>query len=241
MWHGKETTKDSILTAMQTELEHKLGVAFRHPHLLEQARTHCSWVNEHRGQGLISNERLEFLGDSVLGVVVSQWLFESFPDVEEGELSRLRAQIVEAPACASYAKDLGLEPFLLLGKGEKRNIGRGRDSVLADFFEAVVGALFLDGGFEAARNFLLGPCLPLLEARQGSPETNYKALLQDLVQRKTQQTPQYITLTEEGPPHARRFVVSVEVDGQGLAQGEGSSKREAQQQAAKHALSIFTP
>lgn len=226
---------------MASDLEQLLGVTMRQPALLQQARTHCSWVNEHRGEGLVPNERLEFLGDAVLGLVVSQWLFDALPDVPEGELSRLRAMMVEAPACAEYARTLGLEPFLLLGRGEQRNIGRGRDSVLADFFEAIVGALFLDAGFEAAQNFLLGKCRPLLEARRGAPEKNYKALLQDLVQRRSQQTPVYTTLSEEGPAHARRFVVAVEIDGRVVAKGEGSSKREAQQAAAKDAFDQLSP
>jgi ribonuclease-3 len=224
---------------MIEELQSILGVALHRPELLEQARTHCSWVNEHRGQGLIPNERLEFLGDAVLGLVISQWLFDALPHVGEGELSRLRARLVEAPACAEYARALGLEPFLLLGKGEQRNIGRGRDSVLADFFEAIIGALFLDGGFQAAQQFLLVRCLPYLEGRRGSPETNYKALLQDRVQRRSQETPTYVTVSEEGPAHARRFVVRVEVAGRALATGEGSSKREAQQAAAQHALDQY--
>lgn len=225
-----------ILSGMSEEIEKILSYTFQDRKWIEQACTHCSWCNEQRGMGLISNERLEFLGDSVLGVLISEWLFREKEDLPEGELSRLRAHLVEAPACAAYARSLGLEPFLKMGRGEQRNVGRGRDSVLADFFEATLGAIYLDGGLEAARTFLFGRCGDLLKERLLVPEANYKALLQDFTQSRSNEVPVYTVVSEGGPAHARQFVVAVHWRGQLLAQGEGSSKREAQQVAARSAM-----
>ena len=221
------------------DIEELLHYRFQDKKLLQQACTHCSWCNEQRGMGLISNERLEFLGDAILDLLISEWLFREHPDLPEGELSRMRAHLVEAPACASYARALKIEEALMLGKGEQRNIGRGRESVLADFFEAILGAIYLDGGLEAAKELLFVRCAGPLQERRQEPEANHKARLQDLIQKRSNELPVYTVVSEGGPPHARRFVVAVQWRGQVLAQGEGSSKREAQQVAAKHALEQF--
>jgi len=204
--------------------------------LLEEAFTHRSYANEHRGEGISCNERLEFLGDSVLSLVVSQWLWQRHPDAEEGVLTRWRSQIVDASACAAYAEHLGLGEFILLGKGERRNVGRGRQTILADLFEAVVAALFLDGGLGAAENFILKKCEPLFHERLSEPESNYKALLQDMLHRYHVESPEYIVADEQGPAHAKVFKVDVYHRGELLGSGTGCNKRQAQQGAAKDAI-----
>lgn len=219
------------------KLEAIIGYTFQAKTLLSEACTHRSYANEHRGEGIACNERLEFLGDSVLGVIVSLWLWQCYPDAEEGMLTRWRSQIVDANACASYAAHLGLEPFVLLGKGEQRNLGRGRQTILADLFEAVVAALFLDGGMAAATSFILDKCSPLMEGRLSGPESNYKALLQDILHRHYVESPEYIVTDEQGPAHSKTFTVDVYHRGELLGSGTGCNKRKAQQEAAKHAIS----
>ncbi len=220
------------------EIESKLGHHFAEKQLLCLAFTHCSYVNESRTTTQ-HNERLEFLGDSVLGLMVSEYLYRTLPDLPEGELSALRAKLVEACSCISYIQKLDLEKYLLLGKGERMNDGRGRDTILSDLFEAIIGAIFLDGGFNAAQKFFFDKFKEEIDAILQAPLRNPKAILQDLCQKKFQVTPRYKVLNEIGPDHSKIFKVVVMLDDNELGCGEGPSKKEAQAAAAKNALLSF--
>lgn len=226
--------QDIIGTADQ--IESKLGYRFTNKKLLVLAFTHCSYVNESRTP-LQHNERLEFLGDSILGLIVSDYLYRVLPDVPEGDLSALRAKLVEANSCISYIQKLDLEKYLVLGKGERMNDGRGRETILSDLFEALLGAIFLDGGLYAAQAFFFERFKCDIDDILQAPLKNPKALLQDYCQKKFQQTPQYRVLSEKGPDHSKIFQIAVVVHETELGCGEGPSKKEAQQAAAKNALS----
>lgn len=201
---------------------------------------HRSYANEHK-ELEEHNERIEFLGDSVLGLIISEHLYLTFPDIPEGELSYLRSRLVEAESCVSYINKLAISKYLLLGKGEKLNAGRGRDSILADFFEALVGAIYVDGGIEAAKKFIFGHFSSEIKAILGTPIRNWKALLQDYCQKKFQISPSYAIVEESGPDHNKRFKVLVSLGNDELSFGHGSSKKEAQQDAAKDALFLINP
>jgi ribonuclease III len=213
-----------------------LGYSFKNHLILETALTHSSFSNEARQGAVAHNERLEFLGDQVFGLLVSEFLYKKFPDLEEGNLSHLRAHLVEAPSCASYAIRLGVHDFIKLGKGEARNQGKGRESLLADLFEAVLGALFLDGGFDAAYLFFEDKLVPLLDEQLKNPPLNYKAELQKLCQKEHKIHPIYKVLEESGPEHSKLFTVGVYHQEQLLGLGSGNSKKHAEMQAAKIAL-----
>lgn len=217
------------------EIESKVGYRFADRQLLALAFTHCSYVNESRTTTQ-HNERLEFLGDSILGLMVSEFLYRSLPDLPEGELSALRAKLVEASSCISYIQKLDLEKYLLLGKGERMNDGRGRGTILSDLFEAIIGAIFLDGGLAAAQKFFFGHFHRDIDAILKTPLRNPKALLQDFCQKKFQKIPHYDVLHEIGPDHSKIFKVVVKLQEIELGHGEGPSKKEAQQAAAKSAL-----
>jgi ribonuclease-3 len=222
-----------------SQLEDRLGYAFQNKDLLKLAFTHRSYFNEHREEVGGHNERLEFLGDSVLGLVIASHLYQEMPQESEGHLSHLRAHLVGAESCARYTKDLLLEEFLLLGKGESVNVGRGRDRILADLFEAIVGAVYLDGGLDAARAFILRHFQHLIDEAISTPLRNWKAELQDYSQKQFQKPPDYIILEEKGPPHSRLFVVSVRIGDEEMGQGEGPSKKHAEQAAAEDALRLM--
>jgi ribonuclease III len=217
------------------QIESKIGYYFTNKQLLALAFTHCSYVNESRTTTQ-HNERLEFLGDSILGLIVSEYLYRSLPNVPEGDLSSLRAKLVEATSCISYVQKLDLEKYLLLGKGERMNDGRGRETILSDLFEAIIGAIFLDGGIDAARDFFFSHFISEVNSLLQEPLKNPKAILQDYCQKKYQKTPQYAVLSEMGPDHSKVFKIVVMVQDIELGQGEGPSKKEAQQAAAKSAL-----
>ena len=215
-------------------LEEKLGYCFRDRRLLEHAMTHSSYANEHRGTGLTSNERLEFLGDSVLGVAVADYLFRRHPDMPEGELTRTRAALVCEGSLYEAAKSLDLGRCLRLGKGEDAGGGRKRPSILADAMEAVLAAVYLDGGMEA-----VGPIIRALilnKEQEKAADRDYKTVLQELIQRKPGRTIQYRLVGETGPDHRRIFVTEVSVDGVSAGRGEGRTKKESEQMAAKAAL-----
>lgn len=232
---------DSIeqLAKHTDEIERKVGYTFRNKELLTVAFTHCSYVNEHP-EVSSHNERLEFLGDSVLGLIISEFLFEGYPESPEGILSSSRSRLVEAPACASYVHRLGIENYVLLGKGERLNDGRGRETILADLFEAIVGAIFLDGGLEAARRFLLSHFYEDFRHLIRAPTNNWKAELQDYFQKQHGVSPKYVVLSEAGPDHAKTFEIAVFYEEQELGRGVGSSKKEAQQAAASAAFQKIT-
>ncbi|MEI6242386.1 MAG: ribonuclease III, partial [Chlamydiota bacterium] len=187
-------------------IEKRLGYTFKNKELLFQAFIHRSFVNENKQNFPSHNERLEFLGDSVLGLLVAEYLFEKHPDLPEGKLSYLRSFLVDAKTCALFLQKLELDSFLLLGKGERYGEGRGKETIFADAFEAVMGALYLDGGFEAVKKSFQFSLQTIVESLLQSPFHNYKAELQELLQKKYQKIPVYKVLTEEGPEHHKRFV-----------------------------------
>jgi ribonuclease-3 len=217
----------------------KLNYTFTNPSLLDEALTHSSYRHEAKEEGLRHNERLEFLGDQVLGLLVSQFLYAKMGEAEEGTLSHLRAHLVESASCAEYVQKLGICEFIKLGKGEARNQGRGRETLFADLFEAILGAIFLDGGFDAAFLFFEDKVVPLLDEKLKNPPFNFKAALQTFVQKEYKTHPQYKVLEESGPEHSKIFKVGVYVQDKMLGLGEGGSKKLAEMQAAKNALQAF--
>ena len=218
-------------------LEEKLGYQFRDISLLEGALYHSSYANEHRKQGVRSNERLEFLGDAVLGFVSAAHLYGKHPDSPEGELTRIRAALVREESLFEVASYLGLGEYLLLGKGEELGGGRQRPSILADATESVFAAVYLDGGIEAARELIHRVLLDkereeLVEERH----RDYKTELQELVQRKPEQALQYDLVGESGPDHNKTFTMQVKLNGETIGEGCGRTKKEAEQMSAKAAL-----
>lgn len=217
-----------------TTLEEKLGYEFRDPALLENALTHSSCANESRGR-LQSNERLEFLGDSILGMVVADHLYRNHPDLPEGELTRTRAALVCEDSLVEVAEALRLGEYLHLGKGEEAGGGRKRPSIQADAVEAVLAAVYLDGGIGSARKIVQQYILCREVEGLTSPR-DYKTALQELVQRESGQVLKYRLTGEEGPDHDKRFFVEVDLNGEVAGRGKGHSKKEAEQIAAKAAI-----
>ena len=219
------------------DLEKKLNYSFREPALLEEALNHSSYANEHRAAHLHSNERLEFLGDSVLGFVTAEFLFQRHPEAPEGDLTRIRAARVCEQSLYEVAQRLGLGQYLKLGRGEEAGGGRERTSILADAVEAVFAAVYLDGGMDAARA-LIHRCL--LDAQRESVveerRRDYKTALQELVQRQADQTLTYRMVDEQGPDHAKTFRAEVLLNGEAIGSGSGHSKKEAEQAAARAAM-----
>jgi ribonuclease III len=221
-----------------SELERVLGYTFRNRELLERALRHASWCNEQpKGQGEqpVDNERLEFLGDAVLALVVGDRLMTRYPQLREGELSITRAQVVSEAGLSDVANTLGIGRWLMLGKGEERSGGRAKPSILADAFEALAGAVFLDGGFDAAQTM----ANRLLENRIESVELkgfyDFKTRLQETSQARLKATPTYEVVQELGPDHDKRFVVAVKIGDDEWARAVGKSKKEAEQMAAAEA------
>ena len=223
------------------ELEKKLNYTFRNQQLLREALNHSSYANEHRAQGLGSNERLEFLGDSVLGFVTAEYLFARHPDLPEGDLTRIRAALVCEQSLHEVAQKLDLGSYLKLGKGEEAGGGRHRPSILADATEAVFAAVYLDGGITAASE-LIHRVLLDVEREEVVEERrrDYKTILQERVQRQAGQDLTYCMVREEGPDHAKTFVTEVRLNGASIGEGSGHSKKESEQMAAKAALEKLT-
>lgn len=220
---------------MIKDLETAIGYRFRNITLLQNALTHSSYANERWHNSLMSNERLEFLGDSILGMVVAEYLFRTFPDRPEGELTRMRADMVCEKTLASVAAHIELGRHLMLGNGEEQGGGRSRDSILADAVESVIAASFLDGGMDAARQFIQKFVLVEVPVKQ-LHNADYKTALQELVQQKKNQTLSYALVGESGPDHDKRFEVEVSLNGRVIGTGSGSSKKRAEQMAAQNAL-----
>ena len=220
---------------MIKDLETAIGYRFHNIMLLQNALAHSSYANERWHDSLKSNERLEFLGDSILGMVVAEHLFRNFPDRPEGELTRMRADMVCEKTLAAVAGRIELGQHLLLGNGEEQGGGRSRNSILADAVESVIAASFLDGGMAAARQFIDKFILvevPVKKLRNA----DYKTALQELVQQKKNQTLSYALVGESGPDHDKHFDVEVSLNGRVIGTGSGSSKKRAEQMAAKKAL-----
>ena len=189
------------------EIRKDSSIPIKNVELLKRAFTHSSFVNEYRGSGYEHNERLEFLGDSVLNLIVADFLYKAFTNIPEGTLSSLRSHIVSATSCALFVTKLDVGSFLLLGKGEMRHGLPTRSSAFADLFEAILGAIYLDGGFQAAHSFFMFHFASLVNAQAIQPEQNWKALLQELLQKGGRPVPKYVVIKEAGPDHSKQFTV----------------------------------
>ena len=219
------------------DFEKSLSLDFENKKLLQRALTHKSFPNENKTLDLKDNERLEFLGDSVLSLAVSTYIFKRFSDFPEGELAKMRAVVVSAPILAEAAKRIDLGRYLFLGKGEEMTGGRERDSILADSMEAIFGALYLDQGFTAASKFILDLLREdIINVAEGNHIQDYKTMLQEVIQQDGNLRPEYEVIDEEGPDHNKTFIVAVKINDNSLGSGQGSSKKEAEQEAAKFAL-----
>ncbi len=225
---------------MIKDLENAIGYRFQNISLLQNALTHSSYANERWHNSLLSNERLEFLGDSVLGMLVAEYLYRNFPNRPEGELTRMRADMVCEQTLAAAANRIGLGGHLLLGHGEEQGGGRSRSSILADAMESVIAACFLDGGMGAAlgvvQKFILVE-VPVTKLHNA----DYKTSLQELVQKKKNQVLSYALVGQSGPDHDKQFVVEVSLNGNVVGQGTGSSKKRAEQDAARAAINLLFP
>ena len=225
---------------MIKDLENAIGYRFKNIQLLQNALTHSSYANERWHNSLLSNERLEFLGDSVLGMLVAEYLYRNFPDRPEGELTRMRADMVCEQTLAAAANKIGIGSHLLLGHGEEQGGGRSRNSILADAMESVIAACFLDGGIQAAlkvvQQFILVD-VPVTKLHN----VDYKTKLQELVQQKKNQVLTYALVGESGPDHDKHFEVEVSLNGKVVGSGSGSSKKRAEQSAAASAMENLFP
>lgn len=217
--------------------EESIGISFEDSTLLRQAFTHRSYLNEHRGEAMGHNERLEFLGDAVLELISTHFLYEKFPDHDEGELTAYRAALVNAVTCAEVANELNMNDYLLLSRGEAKDEGRARAVLLANAFEALVGAIYLDQGYDAARSFIEKHLFPKIdEIVKKKLWRDAKSAFQEKAQDAEGATPRYAVIRESGPDHDKQFVVGVYVKEALVAQGNGKSKQEAEQEAARAAL-----
>jgi ribonuclease-3 len=225
---------------MIKDLEKAIGYQFKNIALLQNALSHSSYANERWHDSLKSNERLEFLGDSILGMVTAEYLYRNFPDRPEGDLTRMRADMVCERALAAVAERIDLGKHLLLGHGEETGGGRTRDSILADAVESVIAACFLDGGMEPARSFINTFVLTEVPVKK-LRNTDYKTALQELVQQKKGQSLSYTLVGESGPDHDKQFTVEVSLNGTTVGQGSGTSKKRAEQAAAQAAIASLFP
>lgn len=220
-------------------LEKRLGYKFKDINLLKTALSHSSYANEKKN-GYHSNERLEFLGDSVLSIIVSDYIFKHYNDMPEGDLTRLRASLVCEKALCSFSRELELGNYLLLGKGEDKSGGRERDSILADAFEAVLAAIYIDGGIESARELALKfVSIELAHSSQDDSFKDYKTLLQEIIQRNPEESVSYFLTGESGPDHDKVFEVEVRLNSNVIGKGSGKNKKRAEQMAAKQALELM--
>lgn len=220
-----------------SKFEDKTNINFKDKNLLKQAFLHRSYLNENKGLKMDHNERLEFLGDAVLELVVTEYLYAKYPKKPEGDLTSYRAALVNTVTLSSVAGDLGMNDYLLLSKGEAKDTGRARQYILANTFESFVGALYLDGGYEPAKDFIAQNLFPLTdEIVEKGLWQDAKSRFQEIAQEKENTTPQYKTIQEIGPDHAKNFVVGVYLNEKEIGKGEGKSKQEAEQAAAQSAL-----
>ena len=214
----------------------QFDLVFSDETLLETAFTHTSYANEHRLLKISHNERLEFLGDAVLQLIISEYLYTKYPKRPEGDLSKLRSMIVREESLAGFARDCQFDHFIKLGRGEEKSGGRNRDTILGDLFEAFLGALLLDKGVEAVKSFLYQVMIPKVEAGDFERVTDYKTKLQELLQINGDVEIAYQVVSETGPAHAKNFEVAVLINGRKSGQGQGRSKKLAEQEAAKNAF-----
>lgn len=220
-----------------SNFESAIGVNFKDKELLRQAFVHRSYINENRSAGLEHNERLEFLGDAVLQLVITDYLFKKYSDMHEGEMTSLRSVLVNADTCSEVAQKLGVNDFLLLSKGESKDAGRARQYILANTLEAIIGAIYLDQGYDRARDFIYKHITVLAEDIVNKRAwIDSKSFFQAKAQEHEGATPVYKTLSESGPDHDKKFVVGVFVNEEKFGSGEGKSKQDAEQEAARSAL-----
>lgn len=215
------------------ELENKIGYHFKNKELLLRALTHSSYANE-RKKLRENNERLEFLGDAVLEMIASSCIFLDYPKMQEGEMTKLRASLVCEPTLASCAREFGLDKFLLLGKGEEVTGGRERDSVVSDAFEALIGAVYLDGGLEAAKNLIIRFIMTDLENKKLFYDS--KTILQEIIQKEYKESLKYILIEESGPDHNKTFTTAAILAGREIGRGSGRTKKASEQKAAYEAI-----
>ena len=219
------------------ELESKIGYKFKDIHLLETALTHSSYANENGDGHNKSNERLEFLGDSVLGFITAERFYIHYQKFPEGELTKLRAATVCEKSLSEFARQLGLGEYLLLGKGEICTGGKDRPSILADAFEALIAAIYIDGGMDAAKGFVLSYVDEAVKKHRGFKD--YKTVLQEVIQRNPGEIVEYVLVNESGPDHDKRFEVEVHLNSNVIGRGIGTSKKKAEQEAAREALALM--
>lgn len=219
--------------------ESKIGYIFKNKSLLSLALTHTSYANEAK-RNKNHNERLEFLGDSVLSIIVSEYLYTNFADMPEGELSKTRAALVCEKSLAGFARELNLGDYILLGRGEAANGGGDRDSILSDAFEAIIAAMYLDGGIEPAKKFVLEFVSKNVDKNNvSSPFVDYKTELQEIIQQNKEEKVEYVLVGESGPAHDKSFEVEVHLNSNIIGRGKGKSKKHAEQLAAKEALELM--
>ena len=221
---------------LKKALLEQFDLVFSDETLLETAFTHTSYANEHRLLKISHNERLEFLGDAVLQLIISEYLYTKYPKRPEGDLSKMRSMIVREESLAGFARDCQFDHFIKLGRGEEKSGGRNRDTILGDLFEAFLGALLLDKGVEAVKSFLYQVMIPKVEVGDFERVTDYKTKLQELLQINGDVEIAYQVVSETGPAHAKNFEVAVLINGRKSGQGQGRSKKLAEQEAAKNAF-----
>lgn len=225
---------------LEVKLKQDYEIVFTDKTLLETAFTHTSYANEHRLLNISHNERLEFLGDAVLQLLISQYLFIKYPRKAEGDLSKMRSMIVREESLASFSRQCGFDAYIKLGNGEEKSGGRDRDTILGDLFEAFLGALLLDKGVDTVQNFISHVMIPQVEKGNFERVKDYKTSLQELLQAKGDVQIDYHVTNESGPAHAKTFEVTVSANGDELSKGIGKSKKAAEQDAAKKALAALS-
>lgn len=221
------------------ELEKSLGYRFKEINYLKTGLTHSSYANENKKNNIKCNERQEFLGDAVLSIVVSDYIYKNCPNLPEGDLTKLRASLVCEKSLAGYARSIQLGKYLLLSKGERRSNGNDRPSILADAFESVIAAIYLDGGMEEARKFVLRFVIPDIKSAKTIRFKDYKTSLQEIIQKNPEERLEYVLVAESGPDHNKHFVVEVHLNSNVIGKGGGKSKKEAEQQAAREAMRLM--
>ncbi len=227
------------MVTQMNDFEKIIGYSFKDKSLLQQALTHTSYVNECKDKSRGHNERLEFLGDSVLSVVVAEELYNKFPKLPEGELTRIRASLVCEKMLFILAKEINLGQYLFVGKGEDATGGRTRPSVLSDAYEAVIGAIFLDGGMAEAKKYILTRMQKKIEEHGPEMPVDYKSELQEIVQQNPEERVTYVLVEESGPDHNKSFTIEVRLNSNCIGKGTGPSKKQAEQLAAKQALLLM--
>jgi ribonuclease III len=243
LFRRNESVAPDIDSARKDELslfQRQAGIKFKNLDLLNLAFCHRSFANE-RGEGIGNNERLEFLGDSVLGLAVAEWLYENLSDRPEGDLAKIKSFVVSEASLSEIARGLRVDNFILIGKGEEYSGGRAKKAILADSLEAVIGAFFLDSGFREARRFVLAFLVPEIQkVLEDRHEKDYKTLLQEHAQKNYRAYPKYVVTKKTGPDHDRIFWIQVDVGGRTYGPGKGSNKKQAEQAAAAIAYETLT-